>query len=830
MNHYVCIHGHFYQPPRESPWLEEVERQDSARPYHDWNERISTECYGPNSAARIMDSDGYIVALVNNYSKISFNFGPTLLSWMQRRQPDAYERILQADKLSRKRFSGHGSAMAQVYNHMIAPLASKRDKLTQTLWGLKDFQSRFGRDAEGVWLPETAVDAETLEVLAELGVKFTVLAPRQCRRVRRSRDTGWLDVSGARVDPTAPYLVRLPSGRTITLFFFDGPISQDLAFGDLLHRGENFYNRLKSAFTENGRDWPQLVHTATDGETFGHHHAAGEMALAWCLHLLEEDKSVQLTNYGEYLARQPPVFEAEIFNNSSWSCFHGVERWKSDCGCSSGAQPEWRQTWRAPLRKAMDDLGDACSEIFESLGRAYFKDPWAARDAYISVILDRSDKNVDRFLSRTAAGPLNADDQTRALKLLEMARFAQLIYTSCGWFFDDISGIETVQILQYAVRAIQLAEELSGRYIEKPFIKLLAGAPSNVRESGAWVYEHHAKTAQTDMLRAGAHYAMSALFEERPERYRFGAFEAVCETMKARTAGRSHLITGRARIAFDITREQAQLQFAALHAGDHNVTCGVGFFHDMESFRSMDDALDTAFERGDITETIRTVDAYFGKQIYSVQRLFRDEQRKVVQELLGPAFRAAEASYRQIYEANYPLLNFLSWLSMPLPEHFLQAARFTVNTDLLRLFQQNDIIPEQLERLTLEADRWGLPIDRETIGYLAAEWTAARMEQLAGRSFDLELLRSINASLVSFNRLPMELRLWKAQNIYVELGRNVLNKLAARAEKAKPGAKERLEAFRNLGTLLRVRSSALEEGASKAKLNRLADLGDVRLA
>jgi alpha-amylase/alpha-mannosidase (GH57 family) len=830
MTRYICIHGHFYQPPRENPWLEEVEMQDSARPYHDWNERIAMECYGPNASARIMDSDGYIVDLVNNYAKISFNFGPTLLSWMQRRQPDVYQRILQADKMSRKRFSGHGSAMAQLYNHMIAPLASKRDKLTQALWGLKDFQTRFGRDPEGAWLPETAVDVETLEVLAELGVKFTILAPRQCRRVRRIGDTDWIDVSGARVDPAAPYLLRLPSNRTITLFFFDGPISQDLAFGDLLHRGENLYNRLKSAFTDNGRDWPQLVHTATDGETFGHHHAAGEMALAWCLHLIEKDDSVQLTNYGEYLAKQPPVFEAGIFNNSSWSCVHGVERWKSDCGCNSGGRPEWRQTWRAPLRKAMDYLNDACSEIFENLGGAYFKAPWAARDAYISVILDRSDKNTDRFLTQFAAGPLNADDGTRALKLLEMARFSQLIYTSCGWFFDDISGIETVQILQYAVRAIQLAEELSGKYIEKPFIELLAEAPSNVRGNGAWVYEHYAKPAQTDMLRAGAHYAISALFEERPEHYNFGAFEAVCETMKARSAGRSHLITGRTRIAFSTTREQAQLQFAALHAGDHNVTCGVGFFHDMESFRSMDDALDTAFERGDITETIRALDAYFGKQTYSVQRLFRDEQRKVVKELLGPAFRAAEASYRQIYEANYPLLNFLDWLSMPLPEHFLQAARFTVNTDLVRLFQQQDVIPEQLERLTREADRWGLPIDRETIGYLAAEWTSGRMEQLAARPSDLDLLRSINATLVCFNRPPLELRLWKSQNIYVELGRKILNKLTAQAEKARPGAVERLEAFRNLGTLLRVRPSALEDGVGKGKLNRLADLGNIKLA
>ncbi|MBF0488637.1 MAG: DUF3536 domain-containing protein, partial [Nitrospirae bacterium] len=455
MEKYICIHGHFYQPPRENPWLEEVEYQDSAGGYHDWNERITAECYAPNAASKILDHEGRVSDIINNYSKISFNFGPTLLSWLLRHNPDVYRAILDADKLSIERFSGHGSAIAQVYNHMIMPLANRNDKITQVIWGIRDFQARFGRRPEGIWLAETAVDLETLDVLADNGILFTILAPRQASRVKTSGhstpDEGavletpgqdvWTDVSGSRVDPAMPYLCKLPSGRTITLFFYDWPISSDIAFSGVLNKGENFIDRLTSAFTDD-RDYPQLVNIATDGETYGHHHRKGEMALTYCLHLIESGNyhaanGVKLANYGQYLEKHPPVCEVEIYDNSSWSCIHGIGRWMDDCGCNSGMRGEWTQQWRRPLREAMDWLRDRLAGIFEIEGGKYLKSPWDARNDYIEVILGRDKANVHSFIDSHAHTNLPMEDRTRVLKLLEMQRNSMLMYTSCGWFFDE---------------------------------------------------------------------------------------------------------------------------------------------------------------------------------------------------------------------------------------------------------------------------------------------------------------------------------------------------------------------------------------------------------
>jgi len=332
MDLFICIHGHFYQPPRENPWLEEVEQQDSAYPYHDWNERITAECYAPNIASRILDNEERIIDIVNNYSNISFNFGPTLLSWLERHKSEVYQSIIKADKESQKKFSGHGSALAQVYNHMIMPLANTTDKRTQIIWGIKDFKYRFGRKPEGMWLAETAVDLETLDIMAELGIKFTILAPHQAHRIRKIGSNDWQDVSNQKIDTKQPYLCQLLSGRSIALFFYDGPISHDVSFVNLLDNGEDFANRLLSTFSEN--QYPQIVNIATDGETYGHHHKYGEMALTYCLHYIESNNLARITIYGEYLDKFPPLYEVELYENSSWSCSHGVERWKGNCGCT----------------------------------------------------------------------------------------------------------------------------------------------------------------------------------------------------------------------------------------------------------------------------------------------------------------------------------------------------------------------------------------------------------------------------------------------------------------------------------------------------------------
>src|SRR5947208_6775025 len=405
-------------------------------------------------------------------------FGPTLLSWMEHNEPETYQCILDSDNQSQKRFSGHGSAIAQAYNHMILPLANSRDKYTQLLWGIRDFERRFGRYPEGVWLPETAVDLETLDMLAELRIKFTVLAPRQAGRTRKLGGRAWKDVSGGRIDPTRAYLQKLPSGRKINLFFYDGPISQAVAFEKLLNSGEQFATRLQSGFSD-ARQWPQLMHIATDGETYGHHHRYGDMALAYALHSIQSQAHVRLTNYGEFLEKFPPTHEVQIIENTAWSCSHGIERWRSDCGCNSG-RAGWDQKWSGPLSTALDYLRDWADDLFERYGSELLNEPWSARNDYIDVILDRSPESLWIFFEKYSKLQLKTDETVTALKLLELQRHAMLMYTSCGWFFDELSGIESMQVIQYAGRVIQLVQEVTGEDLEPEFLKLMAEAKSNI--------------------------------------------------------------------------------------------------------------------------------------------------------------------------------------------------------------------------------------------------------------------------------------------------------------------------------------------------------------
>ena len=386
---------------RENPWLETVEIQDAAAPYHDWNERITAECYAVNGASRILNEKKQIIRILNNYARMSFNFGPTLLSWLEENAPRTYRMILEADRHSQERFDGHGSAMAQVYSHMIMPLASTQDKVTQIRWGIADFEHRFQRKPEGMWLAETAADSETLELLADHGILYTVLSPYQCALVRPLADQDglsageWTETPNGSVNTTRPYLVRFPNGKSLAVFFYDGPRSRAIAFEGLLHSGEKFATKLVSGFSRNPNS-PELVHVATDGESYGHHHRHGEMALTYALKSIEDQDLAKLTNYGQFLTISPPTYEAQIIENTSWSCFHGVERWRSDCGCNGG-HGGWNQKWRGPLRQALDELRDALIEPTRQLGETLFQDVDAARDGYIEVILDRSRASVDRY-------------------------------------------------------------------------------------------------------------------------------------------------------------------------------------------------------------------------------------------------------------------------------------------------------------------------------------------------------------------------------------------------------------------------------------------------
>jgi len=498
MERYICIHGHFYQPPRENPWLERIERQESAYPYHDWNERVTAECYLPNAGSRILDSEGYISRIVSNYTSMSFNFGAMLLAWMKKSDPYTYQAIIESDRESQQRHSGHGSAIAQAYNHMIMPLANRRDRQSQVIWGIRDFEHRFERRPEGMWLPETAVDLETLDILAEHGIRFTILAPHQAKRWRLIGTTKWRD-AGGRIDTTQSYLVNLPSGRHINIFFYDGSLSAAVSFQDILKNGDNFAKRLVSAFSD-GKS-PQLVHIATDGETYGHHHRFGDMTLAYAMQYIEENKLAKITNYGEFLEKYPPTHEAEINEKTSWSCTHGIDRWWSDDGCAIGAGShlDWNQKWRTPLRNAFDFLRDGLAGKYEEKASQLLKDPWAARDGYIDVILDRSEESVKRFFSKYEARELSGDERATAIKLLEMQRHAMLMYTSDGWYFDELSRPEPLQDMQYAGRVIQLAQEIFGKGIEAGFLKILEQAKSNIpaQGDGRRIYERLVRPAIT---------------------------------------------------------------------------------------------------------------------------------------------------------------------------------------------------------------------------------------------------------------------------------------------------------------------------------------------
>ena len=757
---YLCIHGHFYQPPRENPWLEAIELQDSAHPYHDWNERITAECYAPNGASRILDAENRIEQIVNNYSSINFNFGPTLLSWLEEKAPETYRDILAADRASAERFSGHGSAMAQCYNHMIMPLANSRDKFTQVYWGVQDFKHRFGRDPEGMWLPETAVDLETLDILAQHGIRYTVLAPSQAKSMDGE------DVSGDRIDPARGYLLKLPSGRAINLFFYDGPIARAVAFEGLLNNGEEFAKRLLSAFSDQ-RDWPQLAHIATDGETYGHHHAHGDMALAYALHHIESNGLAKITNYAEYLEQQPPTHEVEIFENTAWSCVHGVGRWSTNCGCNSGGHAEWNQEWRAPLRAALDWLRDEVAPCYEKTAARYLKDPWAARNDYIDVILDRSPESRERFAARHFRRKnLQRADRVTAWKLLELQRHAMLMYTSCGWFFDELSGLETVQVIQYAGRVVQLAQELFNNAVEQHFLEKLAQAKSNIPEhaDGAAIYNKFVKPAMIDLVKLGGHYAISSLFEEYPESAGIYSYLVESKDYRTKRAGKVHLAFGKARFTSGITQESEMLMFAVLHLGDHNVHGGISMFTSEEAYRELAKNVRDAVGRSDLPDAIHLIDQGFGGRTYSLRNLFRDEQRQVLNEILKSTLKGAEPAYRQIYETEAPLLRFMHDLHIPIPKGMQITAEVALNDLLRRALEAEELNVEQLQNVLEDVRIANAPLDTE-----ALEIALRRNLEHSSKLFfenprEVELLRKFREMVATANTLPLPLVLWSLQN------------------------------------------------------------------
>jgi hypothetical protein len=762
---YVCVHGHFYQPPRENPSLEAIELQDSAYPYHDWNERITAECYAPNATSRIVDGEKRILQLINNYGQMSFNFGPTLLSWLKDKAPKVYEAILRADKQSQEKFAGHGSAIAQGYNHMILPLANKRDKITQVKWGIRDFEHRFGRKPEGMWLPETAVNTETLQVLADDGIQFTILAPRQAKRVRRKDGRSWKDVTGDKIDPSRAYQVRLAGKKSINVFFYDGPISQGVAFEGLLNDGKRFAERLLTSFSDT-RDWPQIAHIATDGESYGHHHHYGEMALTYALNYIESNKLAELTNYGNFLEKHPATHLVEIVDDSSWSCVHGIERWRANCGCNSGGHGEWNQEWRAPLRAALDWLRDTLAPLYEQKAASLLKDPWRARDEYIGVILDRSDASISAFFAEHATHVLSHEESVIALKLLELQRHAMLMYTSCGWFFDELSGLETVQVMHYAGHAVQLAKQVLDGNIEDQFVGKLRTAKSSLREhgDGAQIYDKWVRPACVDMEKLAGHYAISSLFENYGEKTKIYCYDVVREEYSLEAEGKLRLASGRAKFSSEITCDSADMSFAVLHLGDHNITGGAEPA-DSESDRQIAKSLTEAFSRGETAEVIRLIDEAFPNHKISLRNLFRDEQRKITNIILNDSLNAAAAAYRAIYENQGAMMRFLDGLNIPIPAPFKSAAEVALNSQLLQAVERLEIDVDTINSYLREADSSHVKVDTTTLEYAIRKRLEKQAGEFAAHPDDLETAEKLRKLLEFALSLPFPVIIWEVQNM-----------------------------------------------------------------
>ncbi|PYN85892.1 MAG: glycoside hydrolase [Candidatus Rokuibacteriota bacterium] len=768
MNRAIIVHGHFYQPPRESPWLESIEVQDSAAPFHDWNERVTAECYAPNTAARRVDDDNRVLDIVDNFEKISFNIGPTLFAWLERHRPDVYAKIVEADRAS-VAARGHGNACAQVYNHMIMPLATRRDKVTQVRWGIDDFRARFGREPEGLWLPETAVDNESLEVLAEAGVKFTILAPHQAQRVRPLGTEAWEDVSGG-IDPSRAYLWRGPRGLRLALFFYDGPISRAIAFERLLERSENLVAWLNAAFSD-ARTWPQLVHCATDGETYGHHSRFGEMALAAAVQQIEAEGTATLTNYGAFLAANPPTHEVEIHEHTSWSCAHGIERWRADCGCRT--RGDWHQRWRAPLRDALDWLRDQIDSFFEARASAHLKDPWAARDDYATVLLDRSPERLEAFFADRARGQLDPAARVEARRLLELERNRLLMYTSCGWFFDEISAIEPVQILRYAAMALQYLNDLGGGRLEDEFVRRLAAAPSNLRamRDGAEVYRRLVRPAAVNLSRVVTHYAITGLLAEYPADARVYAYRVERLDGARETADGTTLAVAHVRVSSEITGETREVVYALAHFGGHDFSCGVRSWDDQATYDALKADLLARCARQSVADLVRGLDEYFPGGLSSLGHLFLDERRRVLANVIRATLERHEETYRKIWEENRKLVHYLRDADAPIPEALAIIARHVleqqVSFELLSV-PELTAIPYRVVGIGEEAKALGLTLDLMPQRFVMQS-AVARVLALVAELPSRERVAQATALIEGARRLGIRYGHWAAQNRFFQI-------------------------------------------------------------
>lgn len=771
---FLTIHGHFYQPPRENPWLEAIELQDSALPFHDWNERINKECYNPNSVSKIVDSRNRILDVVNNYEYMSFNFGPTLLSWMEHFAPHTYERIIKADIESIAEHNGHGNAMAQVYNHIIMPLANEHDKETQIKWGIRDFEYRFGRKPEGMWLAETAVDDDTLRLLESNGIKFTVLSPYQADKFKQKGDRDWTDVSWGNIDPARSYRYYIKSapGKFIDLFFYDGAISRSVAFDELLKDGNKFIRRLKEGVSD-CRNFPQLINIATDGESYGHHTKFGDMALSYVLKIRAKDEGFTITNYAEFLDKYRSDCEVEIKQASSWSCFHGVGRWKEDCGCSTGGHPGWNQKWRKPLRQALDYLRDEFIEIFETEGKKYFiNDVWETRNKYIDVILDRNEMNVKKFQQVNFKSDLSDNDKVHAMELLEIQRQELLMYTSCGWFFSEISGIETVQIMKYAARAMQLAAKFTDKNLEEKFLNILSEAKSNMPEHGTGkdIFERFVKPSIVTTKQIASLWALSSLYQDFEDEESVYCYTINRKTYKKVQKGNSAFIIGHIEIQSKITLQKSNVMFALMQYSGGDFHCAIKEYSDDLEFNRIKNNLIKIFMMNPLTEIIRSMDEIFGKEYFTLKDIFIEERRKILQILLKGKLEKFSQIYQNMYDEGKGSIYHLQGLGLKIPDEFKISAQYALSHKFNDIvihsggFVEEDLI-QQAKDINYEAQKIGIKLDKSKSNDLFSRKILQNINRLV-HSFEIQQADVVLELFDNIEKLELEVDISEAQNTY----------------------------------------------------------------
>lgn len=769
---YLTIHGHFYQPPRENPWLEYVELQESAYPFHDWNERVCEECYSPNSVSKIVGDKSKVLDIVNNYAHMSFNMGATLLSWMEKFRPKTYQRVIDADIESVKEFGGHGNALAQVYNHIIMPLANEHDKYTQVIWGIEDFKRRFGRMPEGMWLAETACDDETLGVLADCGIKFTVLSPYQAEKVKAFNDADYTDVSHGEIDTTKPYRYYIKSrqGKSIDLFFYNAQVSQAVAFEELLKDGGRFTEKLKTAVKP---DCDCLVNIATDGESYGHHTKFGDMALAYVLRIKSCDEGFTLTNYGQFLEKFPPKDEVVIKPVSSWSCCHGVGRWMEDCGCSTGGEAGWNQKWRKPLREALDFLRDKLAEVTELEGKNIFKDVWSARNDYISVILDRSFNSVNGFFKNNLLTDVNADGALKALRLMEIQRQCLLMYTSCGWFFNELSGLETVQIMKYAARAMQLAKMFTDENLETEFLDILENAKSNIPEQGTGkdIWQKYVKPSIVDEKNIATIWALKSLyFENIGAQTKIYCYDVYKHKQEKFEKGTTKLVVAHVTVTSEILRENTELVLALMQFADGDFHCGVKAFESEDDFENILEELGTTYENSPPTESFRLLDKFFGRDYLTFNDISYEEKKNVLNYVVKNRMKKVQSVYREVYRDTRSSMHRYRQLDLIVPHEFALAAKYTLSQDFNNAidncgsFTNNEFIQKAVH-INDEAKLLNISLYKEPSQKLFSEELSSSVQKFV-ESYNHDKLTYVLNLFSIMEKLDISPDISEAQNTY----------------------------------------------------------------